>query len=150
MKSLNHWIKFFPKWITYIAWIDGSAGGVVSTGLVEHLAKVFLEFAVLSSETRGAVANVEIIQGIWSEVKTCYTHGFIFQHFSSKVTQVLVRKIELGDFLRELDQFWPELDRFWAELEHFHVWVRAYFSIFVAESNKFATKTNKYLSENFS
>ena len=49
---------------TYIARIDGSAGGVVSTGLVEHLAKVFLEFAVLSSETGGAVANVEIIQGI--------------------------------------------------------------------------------------
>ena len=37
--------------------------------------------------------------------------GF-FQHFFGKGKQVLVRKFELGDFLRELDQFWPELDQF--------------------------------------
>ena len=38
--------------------------------------------------------------------------GRFFQHFFGKDKQVLVRKFELGDFLRELDQFWPELDRF--------------------------------------
>ena len=46
-------------------------------------------------------------------------HRVFFQHFFGKDKQVLVRKFELGDFLRELDQFWAELDPFWAELEHF-------------------------------
>ena len=41
-----------------------------------------------------------------------------FQHFFGKDKQVLVRKFELGDFLKELDKFWPKLDQFWAELEH--------------------------------
>ena len=44
-----------------------------------------------------------------------------FQHFFGKDKQVLVRKFELGDVLRELDQFLPELDRFSAELDHSHV-----------------------------